>query len=164
MYQIFRNLHIDEIKNILPPKSCILFHSVRSFPHFLLPIVTILDNSKATMVLAHFRINAILGADVLACFKIRTYYGCNIFYETTFFITKHTSSVFLDATSYSLRLPHSAELRNGKYVEPVVANLGALGVTRKSKIFYVDKWKGDRVLKERLLNSEHFLIQTFGCL
>jgi hypothetical protein len=73
-----------------------------------------------------------LGADVLSCFKIRTYRGCNIFYETyVFFITTHTSLFFLNATSYSLWLTHSAERRNGKYVEPIVANLGALGVTRK---------------------------------
>jgi hypothetical protein len=90
--------------------------------------------------------------------------GVIYFMKLTFFITTYTSLLFLIATSYSLRLPHSAERRNGKYVEPVVANLGALGLTRKSKIFYVDKWKGDRILKEKLLNSENFLIETFGYL
>lgn len=85
MYQIFRKLHNDEIKHIFPPKSCILFQSVRSVPHFLVPIMTILDNSKAIVVLARFKINTILGTDVLACFKVRTYRWCNILHENYVF-------------------------------------------------------------------------------
>jgi len=94
MFQIFRNLHNDEIKHILPPKSCILFQTVRIVQRFLLPIVIILDNSKAIVVLANFKINSILGADVLAYFKIRTYRGCNIFYETYVFLSQHTLLYF----------------------------------------------------------------------
>lgn len=133
MCQILKNLQNDEIKNIILPKTCILFQNIRNFPNFLLPMVTILDNSKAIEVLAHFKISTIIGADVLACYKIRTcsYLGCNIFNETYFFITTHTSLFILSATSYPLRLPHSAERRNGKYLEPVVANLGTIELIRK---------------------------------
>jgi hypothetical protein len=63
------------------------------YAHFLLPIVITLDNSKAIVVLAHCKINTILGADVLACFKIRAYGGRNVFYET--YVFHHNTYFFV---------------------------------------------------------------------
>ena len=95
----------------------------------------------------------VLIVGVIYCMKITVF-----FYHSKYFFIFLKRRVLFTAAATQCRMTE------WKYVEPVVANLGALGVTRKSEKFYVDKWKGDRILRGGVLTSEKFLIETFGCL